>query len=406
MAGRRTVTLRGAFVLGAGLAAAVLIHPVIGALTFLAVGFVTVARPNRSADLTVPALAAGAVLALPQVAAMVELAIPTVAAPLVILPAIGAAWLGFRSPALRRMLIMAGRLVILGIVLGSLASAGVVVDAAVTSLSRLLPTIPILIATTLAGAFLNPRRVLTPVVLSGLAAGAVAATATGLVPDGGTLASALRFEVPKTLHYWLPVVFALGAGLALDAIWSDVRLPYAAAPVALAVFLVVAILPIRETPLTDAYYLGERRASETVALQLQTAELGYWQGYPDPRRIVAGDQLGLLDAVRGEIQAGRLGAASGVLHVASSFQQWSAVPLGVFTGVIETDATPDAEVSIHTVGGRLRPLTDLPRLLAAGPPYVLLEPAGLPAGTRDGIVTAGYRSIFVNPRGELFVRGG
>jgi hypothetical protein len=175
---------------------------------------------------------------------------------------------------------------------------------------------------------------------------------------------------------------------------------------ALIAFLAVMVLPVREAPLVDAYYLGERRLSETVSLQLRYAETGYWRGYPDARRIVAPDQVELLEALRAEIAAGRLGPSSAVLHVARSFQQSSAVPLGVFAGVIETDVTLDAEVSIHTVGGRLRPFDDLAAELALRPPYVVLEPDGLPAGTREAIVAAGYDSIFGNRRGELFSRPG
>jgi hypothetical protein len=171
-------------------------------------------------------------------------------------------------------------------------------------------------------------------------------------------------------------------------------------------FLAAAILPLRPQPLTDAYHLGERRLSETVSLQLRYAEGGYWRGYPDARRLVSPDQVALLDAVRAEIAAGRLGPSSVVLHVARSFQQWSAVPLGVFAGVIETDVTPDAEVSIHTVGGRLRRFAELPELLARGHPYVLLEPAGLPEGTREAILAAGFASIFSNRLGELFAQAG
>ena len=82
------------------------------------------------------------------------------------------------------------------------------------------------------------------------------------------------------------------------------------------------------------------------------------------------------------------------------------MPLGVFAGVIETDVTPDAEVSIHTVGGRLHRYAELESLLGAGCPYVLLEPAGLPSDARARVVAAGYRSLFANSRGELFIREG
>ena len=405
VAGREAPSLRRALLLGAGLAATILFHPVIGSLTFLAVGLVTLGWPARMKDLGTPALVAAAVLALPQLAVMTETSVPTVASLAVIPVALLAGWLTWTVGPIRGLLVGLGRIAAVLSAGAALLFAGPVVGAADRALDKLLPTIPVLVATSLAGGLLAPRRFLTPVLLGALAAGAIAATATNLVPEGGTLLTALRFEVPKTLHYWVPVIVALAAALALDGIWRDDRLPEAIPRVALVAFLVAAILPLREEPLTDAYHLGERRVSETLSLQLQTAERGYWRGYPDARRLVAGDQLGLIDAVRAEVDAGRLGAGSEVLHVARSFQQWAAVPLGVFTGVIETDVTPDAEVSIHTVGGRLRRFDDLDALLASRPPYVMLEPGGLPPDTRSRVAAAGYRSLYANARGELFALG-
>jgi hypothetical protein len=399
--------------LGGGVAAAILFHPVIGALTALAIGLVTLALPGRVGHLATPALGSGAILALPQLAAMVGLAVPTVLSLLVIPAALGAGWLVHRATALRRALLAFARVVFLGVILASLVLAAVVVPAAYESLARILPTMPVLLATVLAGVLLAPGRFRSPVLLASLVAGAIAATATELAPAQGTLLTALRFEVPKTLHYWIPVVVALAAAIALDSLWSDERLrrpgalPAGTIPrLVLLAFAALAILPLRQEPLTDAYFLGERRVSETVSLQLRYAETGYWRGYPDARRIVAPEQVALLDAVRAEIAAGRLGPGSEVLHVAHSFQQWSAVPLGVFAGVIETDVTPDAEVSIHTVGGRLRPFDQLAPLLGQRLTYVMLEPAGLPDGTRAAIIDAGYRSIFANGLGELFAGSG
>ncbi|HUR01313.1 MAG TPA: hypothetical protein VM347_02125, partial [Nonomuraea sp.] len=72
MAGRQPPSLRRALLLGGGLAAAILFHPVIGALTVLAVGLITLGWPARTRALCAPALVAAAVLALPQLAAMTE----------------------------------------------------------------------------------------------------------------------------------------------------------------------------------------------------------------------------------------------------------------------------------------------------------------------------------------------
>ncbi len=406
VAGREPASLRRSVLLGAGLAAAILVHPVIGALTVLSVGLVLAGWPDRTKEQLVPALLAAGVLALPQLAAMTEVALPTAVALVVIPAAIVPAWAAARFGVVRGLLFWIGRLAVVLVAVAALVDVADVWVAGWAALEKLLPTIPVLAWTSVAGLIIATRRVLNPVLLGALAAGVIAATATNLVPPEGTLQTALRFEVPKTLHYWVPVVFVLSAAIALEAAWSDPRLPAMVPPALLAVFLAVVILPLRQPPLTDAYYLGERRVSETVSLQLKTAQQGYWTGYPDTRRIVAPDGLELLGAVRAEIDAGRLRASSEVLHVARSFQQWAAVPLGVFAGVIETDVTLDAEVSIHTVGGRLHKYAELERLLAAGDPYVLLEPAGLPSDARDRVVAAGYRSIYANLRGELFAVGG
>jgi hypothetical protein len=414
----RPPALGEVLLLGAAIAAAVLFHPVIGALTALTCTIVTLALPERAGTLGVPALATAGILALPQVATMVELTVPTALALLVIPPGLAAGWLLSRLHRIRRGLILSGRVAVGLAAIGAVALTPLLLPAAERALSRILPTMPVLLVTIAAGALVAPRRLLTPrrlgspVLVAMLVGGAIVATATEVVPAEGTLLAALRFEVPKTLHYWLPVGIALAAAIALDGVWRDEgrRLPAflderALPRLALTVFVIAAFLPMRAAPLTDAYHLGERRVSETVALQLRYAEVGYWQGYPDPRRIVDPERVALLDAVRAEIGAGRLGPASEVLHVARSFQQWSAVPLGVFVGVIETDVTPDAEVSIHTVGGRLRRFADLGSQLARRPPYVVLEPAELPPGTRDAIVAAGYQAVFANDRGELFRLG-
>ena len=90
--------------------------------------------------------------------------------------------------------------------------------------------------------------------------------------------------------------------------------------------------------------------------------------------------------------------------MARTFQQWDATPLGVFAGVTETTVSPDAEFSIHTVGGRLHRLEDLDALLASGRfDYVLLEPSDdLPTDIRTRIELAGFDVVYENQRGTLF----
>jgi hypothetical protein len=235
------------------------------------------------------------------------------------------------------------------------------------------------------------------------------AALTQLVPveGSGLLGEALRFELPKTLQYWVPVFVAILAAGGLAALADTHRLPLAVRAVAIVAFVATAALPIRPKPI-DAFHLGEHRLSETFSIAMRWVQRGFWSGFPDSRYVVDGPRRELLDAVRAEIEAGRLGPDTLVLHVAASFQMWVATPLGVFDGVTETIVVPAPEVSIHTVGGRIRGLDELDALLDGCFPYVLLEPAGqdmLPL-IRDRIVAAGYDPIFANGQGELFVLGG
>ncbi|HEX8025019.1 MAG TPA: hypothetical protein VF484_02325, partial [Candidatus Limnocylindrales bacterium] len=243
-----------------------------------------------------------------------------------------------------------------------------------------------------------------PVVLSGLGVGFAAVVATQAVPGSGLLTQALKFEVPKTIYYWIPVIAAIAAAGTLDWLWRTDRVNRAGAAVLTAVWIVVAAVPIRPEPI-DALHLGEHRFSEALAIDLRWAGTGYWTGYPDSREIVDAPRQELLDAVRAQIATGAIGPDTPVLHIAGSFQQWVATPLGVFDGVTETDVSPDAEASIHTVGGRLLHLESLPSLLSNSSawPFVLLEPSpDLPPDIAGQIAAEGYRPIFSNAQGTLY----
>ncbi|HEV2006722.1 MAG TPA: hypothetical protein VGQ85_08930, partial [Candidatus Limnocylindrales bacterium] len=259
------------------------------------------------------------------------------------------------------------------------------------------------------GAIAGAPGARSPVVLGGAAIGLVVAIGTQLVPVQGTglLGQALRFELPKTLYYWVPAIVAVGAAAALAWLWQATRLPWLARVGAVGLFVVVAAVPLRSAPIDDLH-LGEHRLSEALAIDLRWAGTGYWTGFPDTRNLVDPPRRALIEAVRAEIDAGRIGPDTPVLHVARSFQQWVATPLGVFTGVTETDVSPDAEHSIHTVGGRLMDYEQLPELLSSKDyPYLLFEPdKELPPGIRADIAAAGYEPIFTNTQGILYRLGG
>jgi hypothetical protein len=297
-------------------------------------------------------------------------------------------------------------------------------DAVGTGIDHLLDSSGILLIVLLAGLAAGSRGARSWLVWIGLAVGALAVLLTQVLPgDLGFLGDALRYEVPKTVQYWLSGIAAAGAAPALAAIWSsrDVVVPWLGRVAAVTAFVVVAALPWRpgeegaagdtDTWTINAAHLGEHRWSETFAIDLRFADSGYWRGFPDSRHVVDAPRQELLDAVRVEIDAGRLRHDTPVLHAASSFQQWVATPLGVFDGVFETVVSLDPERSHHTVGGRLLGVKDDPAatlevlralLATRAYPYVVLEPAGFPDEARAAVLAAGYEPIFANDQGEVF----
>lgn len=388
---------------GATLGGAILVHPVIGAIAFVAAGLATLARPDRLASVAVPGLVMAAVLALVQLGTMIGLDLPTLAALPMLVAAPVAGWLVARTPRVLDVVVFVGRA---AVVYGGFALvffAAVVIGAAVDALAPVLASLPLLLLGTLVAAVLAPRRAASPVILGTLAAAAIAAGAAGLAPVGDPLLGAVRYEMGKTLHYWIPVVLAIVAAIGIDAAWRLPRLAGTGRVVLLAGLVVAMGLPIRSEPI-DKHFLGERRLGEIASQSLRWIERGYWVAYPDARRVMDAPRRELAAAVRAEIDAGRIGADTELLHVARSFQQWVATPLGVFTGVIETMASVETEASMHTVGGRLHPIGDLDALLASGRfGYVVLEPHDdLPADARDRIVAAGFSPVFAGAQGELF----
>ena len=395
-------------ILGLGLGAAILVHPVIGALAVATAAIVALAIPERAGRIGLVGTATAAVLGLPQAATMLAIPIPAIAVFLAIPVAIGVGVGLDTMTAAHRPLLTLGRVVAVGAGIVAVVLAGPLAGGLAAGLAPLVSTMEVSLAVVVVGIALRAPGLRSPVLVAALGAGVVVAAVTRLVPSGsGMLGDAILYEIPKTLQYWVPVFVSVAAAISLDRLWSHRDLPLAIRGALLGAFVAAAALPIRSTPI-GVLHLGEHRFTETLAIDLHFADRGYWVGYPDSRRIVDPPRRDLLAAVRSEIEAGRLHADTPVLHVAGSFQQWVATPLGVFAGVTETDVTPDAEVSIHTVGGRLRPIVELPALLASRAyPYLLLEPsAKLPNGIRDSIVSAGYRSIHANGEGELFRLGG
>ncbi len=422
-------------VIGLALGAATLVHPVIGFFAILTVAVVALVRPSEAApDAFIAGLTAGLV-ALPQLATMVGLALPTLALgiglPLAIVVGIGAGRLIAQSEAARAAIVrvaQSGRVVIpvalLGVVALAFGVGKLEVDRLPNALGEALAVSAessgLLLVVLVVGAWLGSRGARSPIVLAGIGIGFVALALVAALPgDLGFFGDALRFEVPKTVHYWMSGIAAAGAACALATGWSsaETSTSWPARAAAVAAFVVVAALPLRfgnsgddakckqDCQSINAYHLGEHRWSETFAIDLHFAASGFWQGFPDSRFVVDPPRQAILDSLRAEIDAGRLGQATPVLHVAGSFQQWTSTPLGVFEGVAETFVSLDPEVSHQTAGGRLFGLDALPRFLASGDfGYVVFEPKDLPDGLRAQIAAAGYVSIFRNGQGEVFRR--
>jgi hypothetical protein len=418
-------------VIGLALGAAILVHPVIGFFAIVTVGVVALLRPSRLApDIAVAGVTAG-LIALPQLATMVGLSLPTLALglglPLAIGIGIGVGRAVGNRERLRGGLIRAAEL---GRRVLAVAVALIVVGAFAVSLLRLdkapvaagativlaLESSGLLMVTLAVGAAFGSHGARSPLVIVGLLVGAITVLLVNVLPQElGFLGDALRFEVPKTVHYWLSAIAAAGAAPALAHLWSRGGLPRPGRVGLVAAFVVVAALPLRlgnsgdgadckqDCSAINAYHLGEHRWSETLAIDLHYAASGFWLGFPDARLVVDAPRREILDALRADIDAGRLAHDTPVLHLARSFQQWVATPLGVFDGVDETVVSLDPEVSHQTVGGRLHGLDQLPGFLATRQfPYVVVEPRGLPDGIRDQVLALGYRPIFGNGQGEVF----
>lgn len=422
-------------IIGLALGAATLVHPVIGFFAIATLATAALIRPKElAADGFVAGLTAG-LIAIPQLATMLGMSLPTLVLGATIPVALAVGLLVARAidrtEAARGVLVriadvtrvVAAVAIILGFT-AALAFGPLDLDRVPKALgdgtTLILESSGLLLIVLVVGGALGSTAARSPIVLAGLGVGAAALILIGVLPGGlGFLGDALRFEVPKTVHYWLSTIAAVGAAAALAHGWSSDRLPLAARGALVAVFVIVAAFPLRfgssgddrgctqDCAAINAYHLGEHRYAETFAIDLRYAASGFWVGYPDSRTVVDEPRRELLEAVRAEIDAGRLQHDTQVLHVAASFQQWSSTPLGVFAGVNETSVSLEPEVSHQTVGGRLFGLDDLPGFLGSGEyGYVVLEPGGLPDGIREQVIAAGYTSTFVNGQGEVFRRGG
>lgn len=389
-------------VLALGLAAALFVHPLMGVMTLGTVAILVAVAPARYATHGAPALIGGALMAVPQATTMLAIPLPSVLALAAVPPGLVAIWVGARFELARRLVVRVIQLVSALVVVALVALATPTMGARLLDVADFVLNYPILAWTVGVGAIVAGRQTLAVAPAIAFGVGFLGVLATTSIPFSDFGIVGIGYEVSKTLHYWIPVFLAVLAAFALHALWTSPQFGLALRGGILAIFLLAAALPFRGAPI-ERLYLGEHRLSETLSIQLGYVETGYWRGYPDSRTLIDQGETDLLDRLRDEIAAGRLTAGARVLHVASSFQQWVSTPLGVFAGIMETDATDQTEVSSHTAGGRLHPLDALGELLGDDFGYVVYEPKDLDPAVRQQIVAAGYEPIYRNSRGEIFV---
>ncbi len=397
------------WLLAAAISGAILVHPLVGALTGVTVAILTLADPARHARRTIPALAASLVAVLPQLAVMIGLepapvlGVAAFAAAIVVAVVMTrlvdrADWTAVSAPVAAAATLLLG-VAAVGLVLvgdpGAIGQAFGFLNLAFPVLFGAAGLAVGLAALGLVPAARGGRRM----TLAALGAGTGALIGAALVPDTSLLGQSLRYEIPKAVGYWLAWACVPITG-GLIALIARARVPALGRLAQIGAFLVIVLIPI------GAIRPDGSQASQPVAAvlghHLQTAEAGYWQGYPDVRLVVdlTGDEV--LDFLRAEVAAGRITAETQLLHVAASYQESASLPIGVFTGIEETMVSADAATTIFTAGGRIHPLGDLPAQLGAGFAYVVLEARGLPLGVRAAIVAAGYRPVFVNSTAEVF----
>jgi hypothetical protein len=419
-----------AFALGG----AFLLHPLVGLVGIVAVAGALVLHPVALCRRVVPALGGAAVMAVPQVLTMGGVEVPAVVGFLCVALAVALAFL--LAPLVSAVIDRIGDLpalasewraliVLVGIV-ALLAAARMHINPSDDPVTEFLTDFRLVVTLTLLGVIASIMRLGRGWILlgCGIGAGLAAWAASGLVGQDGLTQQAIHYEVPKSVEYWLPVMLAIGAAAGLAAIMrlrklGLFRAAFAAFVVAISVFPVTDPLTIGPvtisgppvvSPLVTNIKIGEHRGAESLGLALREAELGSWTFYPDARLIINGPRREVVDELLAEVSAGRLGASTKVLNIASSFQQWASVPVGVFTGAMETSISLQPELSIHTEGGRLLGFGDLDNELAVGGyGYVLIEPAGLSdvviSSTQAKLAAAGFTQIWSNSQATIYRHG-
>jgi hypothetical protein len=398
VAARRRVLLRAALV-----AAVIYVHPLLGSFTLashalLAVWFGLTKR-KEAAEFPIGAMAAAVALALPefQLAAGMDGPIWI----LLIALALGAAgaylWSGVELP-LRKLALGAAVPVGAAMLLGAAA----LLPRAWSAVADVANLYPLTVLGFVVFMVIARRSFARPYLLVPLLVGLLAYVSAKLLPGNTIYWTNTSDEVTgKVAQYWSPAFFVLGTAGTLSWAWEHHAKTITRTLVVL--FLIAAVLPLRRGTV-DIEENRERRVSETISIDLHKAAEGGWPGWPDQRKLVNDDQSEIIDVFRREQAAGRMTRHTQTIHVAATRWTWVSTPVGAFAGVYETHFSGAPDISGHTLGGRLHGYGALGSYLGPRYAYAFLEPGDVPSGVREEILSAGYRTIFRNDRGEIFRR--
>lgn len=200
---------------------------------------------------------------------------------------------------------------------------------------------------------------------------------------------------PKLVDYWCPFFLLFPAGfvfaLAYDR-WSG--------PAAFFALMTLLIYPWYQVPNPVDYDSASHSIPEQWGFNLYTATVGYWNGQEDRHWTFGPEDWALVDVLDKEVAAGRITAATHILHLAQDTSSWSLVQFPVFTGInddpIEVVHSPG---NLFQQGSRVRGMDEIGAALAQQPPYILEQvppPQSLsdPPTGYDKILSGGYLRLY------------
>lgn len=380
LAGRRnqTRTALGGLALGT----AVTVNPLIGAMGMLVASVQAVVAwldGGMPLVVSVAALAGATVFALPQVMIGLNRPVPVWLLPIVavlgLLAIAGAAWLADRDWRMLRPLRPRPYARLVAIV-GFLASALWIharhrfefMDDDWFGYGGLALLSTLGLAAAAVAVWRRPeRRFSASIPALALAMGMLVHAVSSPYRFGGTIDErSLASEiVTKMQSYWSPYWLALAAGVGFA--WFGRGRARLATVLLVATLVIYPIKYVKEPLDYDGQQLS---LAETWGFHLANAARGYHSGLPDRRWVVDERWRAVGDALFAEVAAGRIAYDTHVVLVTPGVNN---VEGALWTGVSMDPFSPQWSAdNIWLVGTRVRKMQDLPMVLAAGPPYVLI----------------------------------